>query len=335
MDNSNLWSGIRAFYEPTIEIMAMWMWGLPLFAAVVAIIFILSERPNGPISFKMLLNAAFPRDLHSHASARVDRWNAIILFVIGFPLVGLFALNGLAIATNVANLLSAEFGATAPLLHAAWAIVAVQFLVFFLATDFMGYWVHYWCHTNPFLWTLHKPHHTAETLTPWTLYRQHPIEFFIVNAVPAVFGGLVTGVALYATGTALHPGTMACVGIMAYILFFVIDFLSHVHVPVSYGWLDRIVLAPVMHNLHHSIELHHRDKNNAVVLTLWDWMFGTLYLPKKGETWPWGVNEEEFGDQNPHKTLKGFYGEPFVVAGRQIRDLVRVGRRHEAEADPK
>lgn len=77
MDNSNLWSGIRAFYEPTIEIMAMWMWGLPLFAAVVAIIFILSERPNGPISFKMLLNAAFPRDLHSHASARVDRWNEI------------------------------------------------------------------------------------------------------------------------------------------------------------------------------------------------------------------------------------------------------------------
>ena len=95
------------------------------------------------------------------------------------------------------------------------------------------------------------------------------------------------------------------------------------------------MLAPVMHNLHHSIELHHRDKNNAVVLTLWDWMFGTLYLPKKGETWRWGVHEEAFGDQNPHKTLKGFYGEPFVVACRQIRDLVRVGRRHEAEADPK
>lgn len=333
MDKLDLWSTIHSFYEPTLEIMTMWMWGLPLFAAVVAIAFMLSERPQGSLSVKVLLNAVFPRNMHSHASARVDRWNAIILFVIGFPLVGLFALNGLAIATNFSDLLSNEFGTTTPLLHVSWAIVAVQFLVFFLATDFAGYWVHYWCHVNPFLWTLHKPHHTAETLTPWTLYRQHPIEFFIVNAIPAIFGGLVTGLALYATGTALHPGTMACVGIMAYVLFFVIDFLSHAHVPVSYGWLDRIVLAPVMHNLHHSMELQHRDKNNAVVLTLWDWIFGTLYLPKKNETWRWGVNDEEFGEQNPHNTLKGFYVEPFVMAGNHIREKTHARRQSRVRSE--
>lgn len=74
--------------------------------------------------------------------------------------------------------------------------------------------------------------------------------------------------------------------------------MSHVHVHVSYGnWVNRIVLAPVMHNLHHSIELPHRDKNYGVILTVWDWMFGTLYLPKKNETWRWGLNEVEFGEK--------------------------------------
>lgn len=318
MTNLDLWSSIVSFYEPTIEIVSLWMWGLPLFAAVVAISCMLSQKRSGKMSWRQMFGAIFPPDLHRHATARVDRWNAIILFAVGFPLVGLFALNGLAVASNIAGMMTQHFGATGQVVHAAWLTVLIQFGVFFLATDFAGYWVHYWCHTNTFLWTLHKPHHTAETLTPWTLYRQHPIEFFVLNAIPSVFGGLVTGAALYATGTAIHPGTMACVGIMSYVLFFVVDFLSHAHIPVSYGWFDRIVLAPVMHNVHHSMELEHRDKNNAVVLTLWDWMFGTLYLPKKDEKWRWGVNEEEFGSANPHNTLRGFYGEPFVAAGRTI-----------------
>jgi len=328
MSAHDLWTAVRSFYAPTLEVVELWMWGLPLFAIIVAVAFALSQQQDKPLSWKSLAGAIFPRDLHSHASSRVDRWNAIILFVIGFPLVGLFALNGLAIADNMAGLLSGSFGPVAPSLHAEWVIVLLQFSVFFLATDFAGYWVHYWCHTNPFLWTLHKPHHTAETLTPWTLYRQHPIEFFLLNAIPPVFGGLVTGVLLYGMGTAVLPGTMACIGVLSYILFFVIDFLSHAHVPVSYGWLDRIILAPVMHNVHHSMELEHRDKNNAVVLTLWDWMFGTLHLPRKNETWRWGVNEEEYGDHNPHRTLRGFYGEPFVMAARELRQLLAGPHQH-------
>ncbi|QKR99587.1 sterol desaturase family protein [Sphingomonas sp. CL5.1] len=322
MTDATPWSAIADFYQPTLEIVKLWMWGLPLFAAIIAISFMLSGKRLRGLSWKGMIDVVFPRDLHAHPSARVDRWNAIILFVIGFPLVGLFALNGLAIASNVAGVMTGHFGAVPQLLQAGWAIVLLQFSVFFLATDFAGYWVHYWCHTNPFLWTLHKPHHTAETLTPWTLYRQHPIEFFVLNAIPAVFGGAVTGIALYATGTAMHPGTVACVGILSYVLFFLIDFLSHAHVPVSYGWLNRIVLAPVMHNIHHSMELQHRDKNNAVVLTLWDWMFGTLYLPAKNEKWRWGVNEEEYGPTNPHNTLKGFYAEPFVAVGKSVSRLL-------------
>ncbi|MDR8031975.1 sterol desaturase family protein, partial [Burkholderia cenocepacia] len=87
-------------------------------------------------------------------------------------------------------------------------MVAVQFTVYFLALDCSGYWVHRWCHEVPVLWPLHKPHHTAETLTPWTLFRQHPIELFFLNTIPSFFAGVALGVLLYDTGTAVNPGTV-------------------------------------------------------------------------------------------------------------------------------
>ncbi|SDS82582.1 sterol desaturase family protein [Pseudomonas trivialis] len=320
MTMHNVWESIVAFYEPTIEIMSLWAFGLPLFVTVIAVMFIFSQKWQGPLTLRALINAAFPREQYDHASSRVDRWNGIILLMLGFPLVGVIAINGIAIADNAGAYLNAEFGAQEPVITTSWLMVSVQFLVYFLSVDFVGYWVHRWCHTHALLWHLHKPHHTAETLTPWTLFRQHPIEFFGLNIIPAIFGGAFTGVVLYATGSQIHPGMVAAVTTTAYIAFFVIDVFSHVHMPISYGWLNRIILAPVMHNLHHSMEPHHWDKNNAVILTLWDWMFGTLYLPKQGETWRWGCNDEEYGANNPHKTLKGFYIDPFKTFWRHLKE---------------
>lgn len=316
---NDIWRSITEFYEPTLDMLQRWAWGLPLFIVVVALLTLRPWRKREPLTPRRLVDAVFPREQHDHASARVDRWNGIMLLAIGFPLSSFVAINAIAIADNLSGFLAGHFGGPAPLMQSDWSIVVVQFLVYFLSLDFAGYWVHRWCHENPFLWNLHKPHHTAETLTPWTLFRQHPIEFFFLNTIPSLFAGAVMGLALYASGTTVHPGTVAAIGVQVTIAFFVVDFLSHVHIPISYGWLDRIVLAPVMHNLHHSMELQHRNVNHGVLLTLWDWMFGTLYLAKKGETWRWGLNEEEYGDNNPHRTLRGFYLEPFVSVWKHIK----------------
>ena len=47
---------------------------------------------------------------------------------------------------------------------------------------------------------------------------------------------------------------------------------------------------------------------------IFDWMFGTLYVPAKDEQYRWGLNEAERGDANPHRTLRDFYCEPFRYA---------------------
>ncbi|MBY4798851.1 sterol desaturase family protein [Burkholderia cepacia] len=324
---NEIWSSVADFYDPTIGMLRQWAWGLPIYFVVVAWVAFLARKEREPVTLRAVVRSVFPKDQYDHASARVDRWNGIILLAIGFPLSVFVAINAISVADNLAGFLATYFGVRAPLMHTDWKMVAVQFAIYFLALDFSGYWVHRWCHEVPVLWPLHKPHHTAETLTPWTLFRQHPVEFFFLNTIPSFFAGVMLGLLLYATGTAVNPGTVTVIGIQVYVSFFVVDTMSHVHVHVSYGnWVNRIVLAPVMHNLHHSIELPHRDKNYGVILTVWDWMFGTLYLPKKNETWRWGLNEVEFGEKNPHKTLRGFYLEPFVSFWQ---GLLQIGARQD------
>jgi sterol desaturase/sphingolipid hydroxylase (fatty acid hydroxylase superfamily) len=44
-----------------------------------------------------------------------------------------------------------------------------------------------------------------------------------------------------------------------------------------------------MHQAHHSEDARHRDRNFGTALAVWDWMFGTLYLPQRGERFAFGA----------------------------------------------
>ena len=43
---------------------------------------------------------------------------------------------------------------------------------------------------------------------------------------------------------------------------------------------------------------------------IFDWMFGTLYVPKPRESYCLGLNEAEIGKNNPHNRLLDFYLQP-------------------------
>jgi sterol desaturase/sphingolipid hydroxylase (fatty acid hydroxylase superfamily) len=44
-----------------------------------------------------------------------------------------------------------------------------------------------------------------------------------------------------------------------------------------------------MHHVHHSYLEKHWDKNFAAVTSIWDRIFGCLYVPEKDEYTPWGI----------------------------------------------
>jgi sterol desaturase/sphingolipid hydroxylase (fatty acid hydroxylase superfamily) len=53
----------------------------------------------------------------------------------------------------------------------------------------------------------------------------------------------------------------------------------HSNIDVRLGWLQRVVNGPEMHRWHHSREYKGYGFNYATKLAVWDWLFGTAYLP--------------------------------------------------------
>ena len=59
--------------------------------------------------------------------------------------------------------------------------------------------------------------------------------------------------------------------------------LMHWNVALRFGPLERCIITPAYHRIHHSIEERHYDRNFGVFTQLWDHVFGTRYVPRPGE----------------------------------------------------
>jgi sterol desaturase/sphingolipid hydroxylase (fatty acid hydroxylase superfamily) len=67
---------------------------------------------------------------------------------------------------------------------------------------------------------------------------------------------------------------------------------SHMWIPFT-GIAGRILQSPAHHQLHHSANPAHFDKNLGFALALWDWAFGTLAIPARTrEPIVFGVGDE-------------------------------------------
>lgn len=63
-----------------------------------------------------------------------------------------------------------------------------------------------------------------------------------------------------------------------------------------------------MHQIHHSKEPWHIDKNLSQIFSFWDYLLGSLYIPKKREIFEVGLSEEK--DWN-NLSAKSFVGVHF------------------------
>ena len=82
---------------------------------------------------------------------------------------------------------------------------------------------------------------------------------------------------------------------------------------MSFGPLDHVFMSARMHQIHHSAEIHHRDKNFGGTMSLFDWIFGTAYRPARDEQFRLGMSPDEIGVNNPHRSLRALYAEPFLL----------------------
>jgi sterol desaturase/sphingolipid hydroxylase (fatty acid hydroxylase superfamily) len=174
-----------------------------------------------------------------------------------------------------------------------------------MAIDFVNFISHYWAHKRPFLWRLHSLHHSAEVMTPFTNLRNHPLYVIYRSLLSSMIIPILGGVFAYLTfnGVDMKFFINTSAGV---IIFNALGAnLRHTHVWISYPkFLSKIFISPAMHQIHHSLDMKHRNKNMGVIFSFWDRMFGTLYIPTEKEDLKFGISKET---PNPHKSLKDAY----------------------------
>jgi sterol desaturase/sphingolipid hydroxylase (fatty acid hydroxylase superfamily) len=173
------------------------------------------------------------------------------------------------------------------------AVLAIAALVAFACGDFMLYWTHRLMHRVPLLWRMHRLHHAPEVLTPITAFRFWPQEH-LIHFAGNVFGqGFGLGLCIAVAGAQVSALTILGVNAVALAWGMAFAHLRHSHIPLGFPrGLSRLLLSPHMHQAHHSTDPAHHDRNFATALSLWDWLFGTLYIPARGERFRFGLHAE-------------------------------------------
>lgn len=312
---NGFWGSLTSLATPTSRLYPPYL----IAAFATAVILVALNRKQLGLGSKSILGFVFDPKVWLHQSSLVDLKILIAGRTIS-PFLGVANRTVIAIiaATVAGAILGPDFipsETQAP----ALATLLVMTLILSLANDFTTYWVHRIHHENPVLWPFHRVHHSAETMTPFTLLRKHPVYDLTRALSDALVVAPVQGLVFAAFGVI---DFMTILGVnMIYAMFnWLGSNLRHSHIWLSYGpVLSRILISPAQHQIHHSRAPAHHDKNYGEVFALWDWMFGTLYIPDGLETLEFGIADAKGAPlPQPHPTLRAAWLEPFTASYKAL-----------------
>ncbi|WP_416442131.1 sterol desaturase family protein [Leeuwenhoekiella sp. A16] len=212
-----------------------------------------------------------------------------------FSLVGYNAISNVGV--EVFNDFLAIFGVeNIVAFHVNTLPVWSQLLIMFIIADFIQWNVHRMLHRVPWMWRFHKVHHSVKEMGFAAQFRFHFMETIIYKSIQYI------------------PLAMIGFGIeqffVIHMLAVFIGHLNHANVNWNYGKLGYIFNNPNMHIWHHAKELppnHKYGMNYGLSLSIWDYLFGTAYVPESGRNIEIGFN----GDENFPKDFKNQLTYPF------------------------
>lgn len=259
---------------------------LPTFVAIAAIASALALAirfaiPRGrarPVRAAVLLRALLPTRLIRTASGRAD----IAYFLFGALFAGSLLAWALVSADWARQLVASALPDPGEALLPAWAASAAMTLALYLAYEF-AYWLFHWLsHRVPALWAFHKVHHSAESLLPLTNYRVHPIDSILFYNTAAAIMGMVAALVDHGLGGRIEGWAVAASNALVFVTTIVLTQLQHTHLWISMPgrWGDWLI-TPAHHQLHHSLNPVHFDRNFGSNLAIFDRLFGTLHKPRR------------------------------------------------------
>jgi sterol desaturase/sphingolipid hydroxylase (fatty acid hydroxylase superfamily) len=280
--------------------------------------YLLRRRAKGrAFRLRAFVRTLFPRWLITHRSSFVDVWlwtlNTIV-FAAGY---GWLVVGSFFWRDRMNGALTAALGAHGPLMLPIGLKLLIATFAELLAFEF-GYWgSHYLFHRVPALWEFHKVHHSAEVMSTFTEMRQHPVEIvFFMNAI-ALCTGLTFGAMTYLFGPGVGHLTLLNGNIVLSLFMLSWGHLRHSHLWIPFrGLMGVLFQSPAHHQVHHSTDPRHFDKNLGFALAVWDWAFGTLHVPSvEKEVTEYGVGAE----YENYATVTRALARPFAKAGETLR----------------
>jgi len=140
-------------------------------------------------------------------------------------------------------------------------------IVAFLLLDYTNYLWHILNHKIPLLWRFHLVHHTDHDLDVTTAVRFH-------------FGEII-GSAVFRAAAVFLIGASPLIVLVYEIVFEAATQFHHSNLKLPFRLekiLNKIIVTPRMHGIHHSVIHDETDSNYSVIFSLWDRMHRTIRL---------------------------------------------------------
>ncbi len=277
------------------------LFGLNLLASVALIALFLRWQARGqarrPRTLRALKALLFNRRYWWNRSTRADYGYYLLNSALKAVLVLPFLELSFYFSSVTLKMLLSGTGAIPSLAPGFLGLLAFS-LGAFVFDDLLRFLHHLAMHKVPLLRKLHSVHHSATVLTPFTLYRLHPLESMMATARNSLSAGISLGAFLWlfdGAESSLHSlfGT-ATFGLL---FNFLGSNLRHSHVAFSFGGWERLFISPAQHQRH-----HHRagpSVNFGVSLALWDSLAGTLELYRPGSRARFGISRS--GKNKPRR----------------------------------
>jgi len=163
--------------------------------------------------------------------------------------------------------------------------------LYLIIFDFLYYWFHRAQHSLPFLWRFHSFHHTDDNVSVLSTSRHHWLEE-VIRFLP-LYLPLI-----------LIFGTNPDLPFVALVLPGVYGLFIHLNSNFSFKYIEKIIVTPTFHRIHHSIHKNHYNKNYSILLPIWDILFQTAEFNQDSKTILTGI-ESQFPPNDLRRL--GFY----------------------------
>lgn len=218
----------------------------------------------------------------------MERYAAVLLYAIPFfvllilieriaaAIMGEKVIRGMdtlsSLSSGTTNVIKDVLGLTFVIVSYGWlekhvGLIDLQsdwyvYVIAFIGLDFAGYWNHRLAHQVNYFWNVHLVHHSSEEFNLGCALRQ---------SISSLFGTTV----FFLLPTAIIGVPAEVITLIAPLHLFA-QYWYHTRLIGKMGFLEKIIVTPSHHRVHHAINKEYLDKNLGQIFIFWDKIFGTF-----------------------------------------------------------